>query len=299
MMRIYITILGVLFWALPLMAQVGINTEDYHAVLDVKTVGDSVPLKIDDKSGNELMRIDRNSNIGIGSSNPQRSIHVKAPKVRFEGTHDMSHNASYNKILVINADGDVDVVPTGLFVMDLPTVKALRYASHTFEFSDSQDKNIVEKNSTIEFGDIRIRYTPTAKENIYSYGWGYIQIQMVKDNFYAVYWEKDGGGYPSKVGSVGYNTNGQVSNYFNGVSKGYTIDDHVTGWTNFKTVATKNSNMENPNFVDMNYVPELSDTVTSLIVLNNTQKFYRLNFVSMYSSQSKSGTMTIFIEALE
>lgn len=278
-------------------SQTGINTQDPKAVLHSKTQNDSVPVIVEDASGQEVLRVVKDGKVGIGTENPQRTLHTKDASIRLEGLVDKAvESDEYGMVIVSDEDGNVEKVPLGLFITTLPTVKDIKYSFKTFKWDHTDLATDIESRSTMDIGGLRIRYSPTV--NAGNYGVGYIQIQLKEDNFFAVAWEKSGGGFPQYDGTG----QGWVARYFNGVTKGYPALDNTNGWITFQVIDNYvGGGTDNPTFRLDDYNPGNGDIVTALLVLNNTKEFYRLNFVGYYDTASggdSDGEMTIFVEEL-
>lgn len=304
MKRLYILLFCSTLISGSAFAQVGVNTKDPKAALHVKTVDNTIPVLKVDNASKEVLRVEKDGSMGIGGvTTIDRSIHVKADEIRLEGLKDQTSNTQkFNNVVVTDAAGNVEKVPLGIFVTDLPTPKTIKYEAHSFTWDNSQSQQTIEAASTLDMDNshVRVRFSPvTSGTDAYKYG--YIQIQMKEPNFYAMFWEKAGGGFGEHNGSSGDSSNnGDVSRYFNGVSKGYPTASN-DGWVNFQTIDTYpsgTSNWDKPSYKADNYNPGNGDIVTALLVLNNSKHFYRLNFVGYYKSGTGSGRMTIFIEQL-
>lgn len=279
-------------------SQIGINNDDPKATLHVKGQKDTIPFLIDDSKEKEILQVTKDGKVGIGGKTSDSDLHVTTKgAIRIEGMKDQSFNAEeYNRVLVTNEAGKVAHLPLGIFETDLPNIRTIKYHWHHAELSGTAAE--VRTKTTTTLGDIRVRYSPASNSEL---NWGYIQIQFLKPNYYACYWEKMGAGtlvtdYTNKP----YKQAGEVARYFQGKDRGYpNINEAESAWINFRAMGGSSAEQ-----VKDNYNPGNRDIITAILVLNNSKHIYRLNFVANGKINATAdvpavnGSITTFIEQL-
>lgn len=278
--------------------KIGVNTVDPKSSLHVKGVTNSDHFLLEDENGKRLIVVDKKGQTSVRVGSPKTDKSLETDRLKLEGLALADTNV-YRNVLVIDTIGQIESIPYDRFIRSTPLPNVLKYSAKTVLI----DGNIATTSVT-ELGVLRVRYRLDPNPSEANKGVGYIEFQVKDTNDYTLYWEKAGDTGSSTPGEtwVGYRfALGNVTGY-------PTVSHTDSTWETFKRrTGTGSISLPDPSVYKVdNFNYAARDIVSAIILLDNSQKIYRVTALSngvldasSTGAHRVSSSITFFIEELK